>query len=187
MGPGPWRWHSAVWRDRHPRAVRFSGHSAPGWQWHRHPSGTRWHRCDHFADGHSHICGQTISGFISGALLPSLGFAKTAYTWNLWPRDGSQLGNPAISDFAPNNSNVAVSVVPEPSTLALIALGLGTLCFRARCQRKSINSASTCQRRAAADIQSAALEASAQSMAYAKASINCPTGSVVGLTLISMS
>ncbi len=77
--------------------------------------------------GTATFAGNTIQGSISGALLASTGFDKTAYTWNLWPRDGSQSGNSAISDFAPDNSNVAVTVVPEPSTVALLVLGLGAV------------------------------------------------------------
>ena len=77
--------------------------------------------------GTATFAGNTIQGNISGALLASTGFAKTAYAWNLWPRDGSQSGNAAISDFAPDNSNAAVTVVPEPSTVALLVLGLGAV------------------------------------------------------------
>ena len=33
----------------------------------------------------------------------------------------------AISDFAPNNSNLAVTTVPEPASLAMLALGLGVV------------------------------------------------------------
>jgi PEP-CTERM motif len=79
--------------------------------------------------------GTTFIAQISGALLPSNGFAKTDYTWNLWPRDPSQpAGFAAISDFAPDNANLPVTVlgavappVPEPQTLALFALGLAAL------------------------------------------------------------
>jgi len=87
--------------------------------------------------GSIQINGATITGEIDGAFLPSTGFAKTAYTWNLWPRDGTLTGFAAISDFAPNSTNAAVAVVPEPSTYALLALGLGALGWRARKARRA--------------------------------------------------
>ena len=61
-------------------------------------------------------------------MLPSLGLADSAYTWNLWPRDGAvpaAAGNAAISDLAPDAANAVVVAVPEPETWALLALGLG--------------------------------------------------------------
>ena len=83
--------------------------------------------------GAATFAGNTISASISGSLLPGKGFAKSDYTWNLWPRDGSQpAGNGQISDFAPDNSNAPVAVVPEPSSVMLLALGLGALGWRAR-------------------------------------------------------
>jgi len=83
-----------------------------------------------FAPGTATIVGSTIIGRVSGANLPSTGFAKVDYTWNLWPRDGAAAGFAAISDFAPNNTNLGVTVlaaVPEPTTLALFAAGLGAV------------------------------------------------------------
>lgn len=80
--------------------------------------------------------GTTILGKVGGALLPSTGFAKTAYTWNLWPRDGTlPAGFGQISDFAPDNANLGVTVigqVPEPSGLLLMAAGLAALAGVAR-------------------------------------------------------
>jgi hypothetical protein len=78
------------------------------------------------------FAGNVITGSISGALLPSLGLLASNYTWNLWPRDGAVTGNAAISDFAPDASNAAVTAVPEPSTLALFGAGLGVLMLRRR-------------------------------------------------------
>ena len=78
------------------------------------------------------ISGNTISAVVSGALLPSTGFAKSAYTSNLWPRDGRYTGFAAISDFAPDNSNLVTTAVPEPGSYALLLGGLGVLGFVAR-------------------------------------------------------
>lgn len=82
--------------------------------------------------------GSTIIGVISGSLLPSNGWAKADYTWNLWPRLGTVAGNAGISDFAPNNSNLQVTVlsaVPEPTTGLLLAGGLGLLALQVRRRR----------------------------------------------------
>lgn len=73
------------------------------------------------------VSGHTLTASISGSLLPSKGFAKEAYTWNLWPRDTafSSKGFGAISDFAPDNSNIGTTLaVPEPSSYALMGVGL---------------------------------------------------------------
>jgi len=86
--------------------------------------------------GTAQIFGSTIIGEISGSLLPSTGFAKTAYTWNLWPRDGTLAsGFTQISDFAPDNSNALVttiSAVPEPSSWAMLGLGVGLVALTRR-------------------------------------------------------
>lgn len=74
------------------------------------------------------VDGATISTTIDEALLPSRGLALSQYSWNLWPRFGGG-SNAQISDFipdesagAPNAGNAVVTTVPEPSTLALLAL-----------------------------------------------------------------
>jgi hypothetical protein len=85
--------------------------------------------------GSAKVFGSTIIGEIDGSFLPSTGFAKADYTWNLWPRDGRLTGFAAISDFAPDSSNVGVTVVgavPEPTTYALMALGLGAIGLQRR-------------------------------------------------------
>jgi PEP-CTERM motif len=89
--------------------------------------------------GTATITGSTISAVIAGSNLASTGFAKTAYTWNLWPRDGTLAGFAAISDFAPDNSNAAVTVaaVPEPSTWALFAAGLAAVVWSAGKRRRA--------------------------------------------------
>lgn len=92
------------------------------------------------AAGTAKVIGSTIIGQISGSLLPSTGFAKTAYTWNLWPRDGAVSGTAAISDFAPDNANVLVTTlapVPEPASVAMLALGLGVIGIARRRRQSS--------------------------------------------------
>lgn len=78
------------------------------------------------------VYGSAIRGRVHRSLLPGNGRDFLQYTWNLWSRVGVG-NNSQISDFAPNASNAAV--VPEPSSLSLIALGglfLGSLCLRRR-------------------------------------------------------
>jgi hypothetical protein len=61
-----------------------------------------------------------------GPLLP-----VTGWTYNLWPRssiktDGTPLGfgNAQIADFAPNAEDFAATVIPEPPSAVLLAMGL---------------------------------------------------------------
>ena len=68
------------------------------------------------------VSGNMISIAFAASLLPTNGFAPSAYQVNLWPRNGA--GNSAISDFAPDNSDVTVRTVPEPASLALMLIGL---------------------------------------------------------------
>lgn len=80
--------------------------------------------------------GNTFFGRVNAGLLPSTGFAPTAYTANLWPRLGVGNNN-QIADFAPDNSNIAVGTVPEPTTFALLAPGLGGILVLARRRRRA--------------------------------------------------
>lgn len=87
------------------------------------------------------ILGDTLSGQINGALLPSLGFAKADYTWNLWPRDGTlPAGFGQIADFAPDNSNVQVTAVPEPASALLVGFGLGATAWAGRRRQTALPS-----------------------------------------------
>ena len=70
------------------------------------------------------IDGNSFSLVVPLALLPTTGFSPYNYGFNLWPRVA--LGNNnQISDFAPNNANIAP--VPEPGTWALMIVGFGLL------------------------------------------------------------
>jgi hypothetical protein len=75
------------------------------------------------------IDGKTISASIPASAVVSRGFLERNYTWNLWTRLGSGNNN-QLADFAPDNSNVLVRSVPEPTSMAL--LGIGAIAFAAR-------------------------------------------------------
>lgn len=76
--------------------------------------------------------GAVLNVVVPGALLPSAGFAPIDYLVNLWPRSSAG-GNATISDFAPDNSDAHVQMVPEPATIMLLLLGLaGFLAMRRR-------------------------------------------------------
>jgi hypothetical protein len=75
--------------------------------------------------------GAFLSGTVAASLLPSLGAAPEAYTVNLWPRSELVFVDEVISDFAPDNSNAAVTVVPEPGTFVLFgAAGIAMFAWR---------------------------------------------------------
>ncbi len=67
------------------------------------------------------VSGDTLSATVPLSALPSEGFAPSAYLVNLWPRS-SNGGNNVIADFAPDNSDAAVTPTPEPGTLPLVAM-----------------------------------------------------------------
>jgi hypothetical protein len=87
-----------------------------------------------FGAGTARLIGDTVSLDLADSRLPGRGFAATAFTWNLWPRDSRVAGTAAISDFAPDNSNLATTV-PEPASLALAGLGIAALALTARRRR----------------------------------------------------
>lgn len=79
------------------------------------------------------ISGSEIFGVVPASFLPSTGFAPENFTWNLWPRSPVVPGNPLgnLSDFAPDNSNAAVTAaVPEPATA--LVLGAAAVALRVR-------------------------------------------------------
>jgi hypothetical protein len=71
------------------------------------------------------ISGNEIFGRVPANLLPSTGFAPFDYKWNLWPRSPTIPGNANgnIADFAPDNSDAAVTAVPAPPSFVLLAQG----------------------------------------------------------------
>jgi hypothetical protein len=82
------------------------------------------------APGSISFTANSLSVLVPSTFLPNNGKTFSDYTINLWPRFGGTFnginvtGNPAISDFAPNNSNVqVVTTAPEPGSLILTILG----------------------------------------------------------------
>ena len=77
------------------------------------------------APGSVTISGNKIQGVVPASLLVSKGSLPVNYNVNLWPRTGlDPADNTQIPDFAPDNSNVAVTLTPEPSSVFLVASGL---------------------------------------------------------------
>jgi hypothetical protein len=76
------------------------------------------------------ISGNEITGVIPRGDLPSVGLlSQEQFMWNLWPRSVAIAGNPDgnVADFAPNNSDAAITFVPEPPSLALFGFGVFVL------------------------------------------------------------
>jgi hypothetical protein len=78
--------------------------------------------------------GNVLNVAVPSAWLPSAGFAPVDYLVNLWPRSGSG-GNATISDFAPDNSDARVQMVPEPAAMMLLVMGLAGLGVMVRRRR----------------------------------------------------
>jgi hypothetical protein len=70
-------------------------------------------------DNAVHISGSSFEIDVPASLLPSAGLQPSQYQVNLWPRDTSQPGNAAVSDFAPENAVMNVSQTPLAQTLTL--------------------------------------------------------------------
>jgi len=70
------------------------------------------------------ISGNMFEALVPLAFLPTTGFKPYQYAFNLWPRLGTGNNN-QISDFAPENANIAA--VPEPASWAMLIAGFGML------------------------------------------------------------
>lgn len=83
------------------------------------------------------VSGNEIVADLPLSLFPSQGRAAAQYTFNLWTRflvDGS---NDELADFAPDNSNAEITVVPEPSSVVgLCVTGVLALSYWMRGRNK---------------------------------------------------
>lgn len=60
------------------------------------------------------------------SLFPSNGLSAENYTWNFWPRYGTGNNN-QVADFVMTGGSSPVTVIPEPITFFLMALGVFSL------------------------------------------------------------
>jgi len=81
------------------------------------------------------ITGNAFSVAVSGALFASTGFAVKDYSWNLWPRTGVGAGT-LVTDFSPDNG-MLTAAVPEPSSWAMMAIGLAATGLALRSRRRT--------------------------------------------------
>lgn len=80
------------------------------------------------------ISGNTISGRIPWALLPTTGFDRADYTFINWSR--SALGSQQfIADLAPGDRSFTANAVPEPASWAMLIAGFGLVGSVARGRR----------------------------------------------------
>lgn len=85
------------------------------------------------------ISGDEIIGTVPRSFLVSTGFPPELFTFNLWPRSAVIPGNPNgnIADFAPDNSNISATVLPEPPAYVLFAALLGAACLWRKCRARA--------------------------------------------------
>lgn len=79
------------------------------------------------------ISGNEIVAELPLSLFPSRGRTAAQYTFNFWTRFPAGISNDQLADFAPDNSNAQITVVPEPSSvLGLCIAGTMALVYRGR-------------------------------------------------------
>jgi hypothetical protein len=72
------------------------------------------------------ILGSDFTVDVPLSMLPSTGRDPLEYAFNLWPRTDLDPPNlAAISDFAPDNSMIHPTSVPEPATWLMLLFGFG--------------------------------------------------------------